>query len=46
MLAGAAAGAGVAAGVEAGVFAELESDEVESVELGVADDVVPRESFR
>lgn len=35
--AGAAAGAGVEAGVEA---------EPESVELGVADDVVPRESLR
>ena len=46
MLAGAATGAGVAAGVEAGVFVELESDEPESVELGVADVVVPRESFR
>lgn len=44
MLAGAGAAAG--AGVEAGVFVELESDEPESVELGVADDVVPRESLR
>ena len=35
MLAGAAAGAGVAAGVE-----------LDSVELGVAGDVVPRESLR
>lgn len=35
--AGAAAGAGVAAGVAA---------ELESVELGVAEVVVPRESFR
>ena len=41
MLAGAAAGAGVAAGVEAGVEAEPES-----VELGVAEAEVPRESFR
>ena len=39
MLAGAGAAAG--AGVEAGVDAEPES-----VELGVADDVVPRESLR
>ncbi len=46
MLAGAEAGAGVAAGVEAGVFAELESDEPESDELGVAEVVVPRESLR
>ena len=38
------AGAGAAAG--AGVFAKLESDEPESVELGVAEDVVPRESLR
>lgn len=42
------AGAGVAAGagVEAGVAAEPEPVEPESVELGVADVVVPRESFR
>ena len=39
MLAGAGAAAGV--GVAAGVDGELES-----VELGVADVVVPRESFR
>lgn len=44
MLAGAGAAAG--AGVEAGVFAELESDEPESAVLGVADEVVPRESLR
>jgi hypothetical protein len=41
VLAGAAVGAGVAAGVEVGVDAEPES-----VELGVAEVVVPRESFR
>ena len=44
MLAGAgaaAAGAGVDAGVDTGVDAEPESDE-----LGVAEVVVPRESFR
>ena len=44
MLAGAGAAAG--AGVAAGVFDELESDEPESVELGVTEDVVPRESLR
>ena len=44
MLAG--VGAATGAGVDAGFDAELESVEPESDELGVADDVVPRESLR
>lgn len=44
MLAGVGEAAG--AGVEAGVVAEPDPDEPESVELGVAEVVVPRESLR
>ena len=41
---GVLAGAGAAAGV--GVVAAAGAEEVESDALGVADEVVPRESFR